>query len=92
MQNIRQRNRRSGCTPGPFAKQNRGALMSTTPKKPKLTGRLIAAELDSIADSVRRLSLKNQEAAAESQARIAARLDRLAALAASSRGEVRNAS
>jgi hypothetical protein len=48
-------------------------------KKPKLTARLVAAELEAIADSVRRLSLKNQEAAAEAQARIAARLERLAA-------------
>lgn len=35
------------------------------PGKPRLTPRLIAAELDSVADSVRRMSLKNSEAALE---------------------------
>lgn len=53
--------------------------MSTSPtKKPKLTGRLVAAELDAIADAVRRLSLKDRERAAEAQARIVERLERLA--------------
>lgn len=52
--------------------------MSATPQKPRLTPRLIAAELEAIADSVRRLDLKSREAAAESQAKIAARIERLA--------------
>ncbi len=46
--------------------------------KPKLTPRLISAELEAIADAVRRMSLKNSEAAAESQGKIVARIERLA--------------
>lgn len=47
-------------------------------KTPRLTPRLIAAELKAIADSVRRLALKDREKAAEAQARIAERIERLA--------------
>jgi hypothetical protein len=52
--------------------------MTAAPTKPKLTARLVAYELASIADSVRRMSLKNSEAALEAQAKIADRLERLA--------------
>jgi hypothetical protein len=52
--------------------------MNASPHKPKLTARLIAAELESIADSVRRMSLKDRDAATDSQVKIVARIERLA--------------
>lgn len=62
-------------------------MSPTSQKKPKLNQRLIAAELDAIADSVRRLSLKDREAASEAQIKIVARLERLSgALAGGSHG------
>ncbi|MGB3490968.1 MAG: hypothetical protein WBA62_22990 [Xanthobacteraceae bacterium] len=47
-------------------------------QKPKLTGRLVAAELEAIADAVRRLSMKSGESALEAQAKIATRLEQIA--------------
>lgn len=51
----------------------------SAPPKPKLTGRLVAAEIEAIADGLRRLSLKDRDRATESQNKIAGRLERLAA-------------
>jgi hypothetical protein len=59
--------------------------VNASPQKPRLTGRLIATELENVADAVRRLSLKDRERAAEAQAQIADRLERLAAALQSTR-------